>query len=139
MKGRFALRIAGAVLLALVLVGVATYVAGEQTEVAVLRSFDPDGTPHDTKLWVVDHEGAPWVRVANPGREWFHRLAANPRAELVRGERVQVVVATAHDSAEVRAALDQSFREKYGVTDWWYGLLLRRDAIPVRLDPVPGP
>jgi hypothetical protein len=139
MKGRLALRIAGAVLLALVLVGVATYIAGEQTEVAVLRTFDPDGTPHDTKLWVVDHEGAPWVRVANPGREWFRRLAANPRAELVRGERVQVVVATPHDLAEVRAALDRSFREKYGATDWWYGVLLRRQAVPVRLDPVSGP
>jgi hypothetical protein len=31
----------------------------------------------------------------------------------------------------------RAFREKYGRTDWWYGVLLRRHPIPVRLDPDP--
>jgi hypothetical protein len=30
--------------------------------------WDGDGTQYDTKVWVVDHDGAPWVRVVNPGR-----------------------------------------------------------------------
>jgi len=38
-------------------------------------------------------------------------------------------------AARRRAIIDQRFREKYGVVDWWYGLLLRRDPVPVRLDP----
>jgi hypothetical protein len=45
-------------------------VAGEVTEVTVLRTFDADGGAHETKLWVVDHDGIPWVRVANPQRRW---------------------------------------------------------------------
>jgi len=45
-----------------------TYWAGEQTEVAVLRTRDVDGSARETKPWVVDHEGTPWVRVANPRR-----------------------------------------------------------------------
>ncbi|HXK23777.1 MAG TPA: hypothetical protein VMS55_13980 [Myxococcota bacterium] len=55
-------------LLALVALGVATYVAGEQIEVVVLRSFDAGGAPFDTKVWAVDYEGDTWVRVANPQR-----------------------------------------------------------------------
>ena len=72
--------------LALFLVGVATYVAGEQTEVAVLRTLDDAGQPHETKLWVVDHEGVAWVRVARPERGWFQRLSAHPEIEIRRGD-----------------------------------------------------
>jgi hypothetical protein len=132
-------RSAAAVALALLLVGVATYFAGEQTEVAVLRSFDADGTAHETKLWVVDHADAAWVRVANPKRHWYRRLVANPRAELVRAGHTQTLVAEPSDDPAVRADIDGSFREKYGVVDWWYGVLLRRDPIPIRLRPTEAP
>jgi hypothetical protein len=99
-------------LLLLLALGAATYVAGEQTEVAALRTRDATGGMHETELWVVDHAGAPWVRVANPERAWFARLREQPQA---------------------RAALDAAFRAKYGLVDWWYGLLLRRGAVPVAL------
>jgi hypothetical protein len=120
-------------LLALVAVGLGTYVAGEQTEVVVVRSFDAGGAPHETKVWAVDHDGDVFVRVANPQRGWFQRLAATPRAELVRGGRTQAVIA--EPEPEARAAVDAAFRARYGVVDWWYGVLLRRDPVPVRLRP----
>jgi hypothetical protein len=123
----------------LLALGIATYVAGEQTEVVVLRSFDADGKAHDTKVWAVDHDGAVWVRVANPRRGWFTRLLAQPRAELVRNGATQAVVAEPNEQPEVRAAVDAAFRAKYGVVDWWYGVLLRRDPVPVRLQPKPAP
>ena len=126
----------GAALFVLALVAAGTYVAGERTEVVVLRTLDGEGGGHETKLWVVDHEGAPWVRVANPERAWFQRLRAEPRAELVRNGVTQGVLARPRNGTEARAALDRAFRAKYGVVDWWYGVLLRRDAIPVRLEPV---
>ena len=132
-------RIGLATLIALALVALGTYVAGEQVEVAVLRTVDADGAPHETKLWVVDHDGVPWVRVANPQRKWFERLSRHPRAELIRNGAEQPVEARPQDSPEARAALDRRFREKYGAVDWWYGLLLRRNAIPVRLDPAGDP
>jgi hypothetical protein len=125
------------VLLALVAVAAATYVAGEQTEVVRVRTFDADGAAHETKVWVVDDGGVPWVRVANPGRLWYRRLRAQPRAELIRGGVVLAVTAHPEDSAAARARIDRLFREKYGLVDWWYGLLLRRGAIPVRLEPIP--
>lgn len=132
-----ALRIAGAILGLLVLVAVATYVAGEQTEVAVLHTVDDAGAPHATKMWVVDRDGVAWVRVARPERLWFQRLEAQPRVEITRGDTTQAMLATPDRSPAARAAIDAAFRAKYGLVDWWYGVLLRSDPIPVRLDPAP--
>ena len=125
----------GAVLGMLVLLAAGTYLAGEQTEVVVLRTSDAGGAVHETKMWAVDHDGAVWVRVANPKRHWFTRLEAQPRVELVRAGRTQAFVAVPHRESDVRAAVDAAFRAKYGVVDWWYGMLLRRDPVPIRLTP----
>ena len=124
--------------LGLVAIAAVTYWAGEQTEVVVIRTLDGDGTSYDTKVWAVDHDGAPWVRVANPERLWFQRLSRSPRVVLIRGGVEQAVIARPHDSDEMRAIVDRRFREKYGIVDWWYGVLLRRHPIPVRLDPAPN-
>ncbi len=130
-------RVALLALLILLVVGIATYLAGEQVEVVVLQTMDSEGVAYDTKMWIVDYDGVPWVRVANPNREWFKRLSRQPRAGLIRHGSLMPVVARAQAGPEVRAILDRRFREKYGAVDWWYGVLLRRGAIPLRLDPAP--
>ena len=48
------------------LVAGGTWAVGERIEVAILRTFSSDGHGHDTKLWVIDHEGQPWLRGAGP-------------------------------------------------------------------------
>lgn len=133
------LRIVGAILALLVLLATGTYVAGEQTEVAVLRTRDATGAPHDTKLWIVDVDGAAWVRVARPERQWFQRLRAEPEIELVRdGAEPRRMRATPDPTLETKARLDRAFREKYGLVDWWYGVVLRRNPVPVKLEPAPS-
>jgi hypothetical protein len=102
--------------------------------VVVLRTFDAEG-PHETKMWAVDHDGAVWVRVANPKRHWFTRLEAQPHVELVRAGGTHAVVAEPQRDPSARDAVDEAFRAKYGVVDWWYGVLLRRDPVPIRLTP----
>ena len=118
--------------------GVATYVAGEQTEVVVLRTFDEQGVSHDTKMWIVDVDAAAWVRVANPHREWFRRISAHPQVVLVRSGVSHAVVARPDEGPEARSSIDQAFRAKYGWVDWWYGVLVRRGAIPIRLERDPA-
>jgi hypothetical protein len=75
------------------LVALGTYVAGEQTEVVVLRTFDPAGAVHETKMWAVDRDGTVWVRVANRGRGgwvdgWYDVLLRHDPVpvKLVRAE-----------------------------------------------------
>ena len=129
-------RLLGA-LAVLALVAAGTFLAGEQTEVAVLRTVDDQGLWYDTKLWVVDYDGVPWIRVAKPERHWFQRLLRDPHAQIVRAGVAREVIASPQESEELRMRIDEQFRAKYGAVDWWYGLLLRRGPIPVRLDPAP--
>jgi uncharacterized protein DUF2255 len=123
------------VVAALVLVAAGTYLAGEQTEVVVLRTRDAAGAAHDTKMWIVDALGSPFVRVANPQRGWYQRLLAEPRVELVRAGRTLAMTAHPEEAPAVREAVDAAFTAKYGLVDAWYGLLLRRSPMPVRLAP----
>ena len=69
------------------------WLAGEQTEVVVLRTRDDAGKELATKMWVVDVDGVTWVRVANPaprlvpaaGRESARRARARrPRRAAAR-------------------------------------------------------
>jgi hypothetical protein len=61
-------------------------------------------------------------------------LLAHPDVELLRGGRTLALRAVPDPSPEARRALDAAFAARYGWTDAWYGLLLRRDAVPIRLE-----
>ena len=127
-------RIALIALSGLFLIALGTYLAGEQTEVAVLRTFDAAGAPHDTKLWVADLDGRPYVRIGRSGRSWGERLKTHPDVELIRGGVSFPCTATVVTDDTLHDAVDETFAVKYGWVDWWYGIVLRHDPIPVRLD-----
>jgi hypothetical protein len=130
-------RLALIALSALVLLGLGTYLAGERTEVVVLRTYGGDGAPQETKMWVVDYQGVPFVRIGRPGRGWGERAKANPNVELWRKgattPRHAVVVA----EPETVHAVADAFADKYGWVDWWYGVVVRKDPETLRLDPRP--
>ena len=130
-------RVVLSILAVLVFVGLATFIAGEVVETVVVHSYDADGTVHSSKVWVADIDGTPWVRVGRAGRSWGERLRANPQAELVRAGVTTARLATLDDSPETRARVDAAFAEKYGHVDWWFGVVIRKNPIPVRLDPAP--
>jgi hypothetical protein len=106
-------RLAVETIVGVLVVGIATFVAGERTEVVVLRTRDDAGTVHGTKMWCVDHEGAPWVRVANPGRYWYQRLLAHPDVELVR--HGEATARTAHPDPAPATRLALAFG--YGLNE----------------------
>ena len=112
-----------------------TYLLGEQGEIAVLRTRDATGAEFTTKLWVVDLGDVTWLRVANPQRAWYQRLISNPRVELTRRGRTEARLAIPEPTPEARLAVDEAFAAKYGLMDRWYGLLVRKGAVPIRLVP----
>jgi hypothetical protein len=126
--------IAGSLVVWAVIVAV-TYLAGEQTEVVVLHTRDQRGAEFTTRMWVVDLGAVTWVRVANPERDWYQRLLANPQVELERRGRRAGYLAIPENQPTTRLTVDEAFAEKYGWVDRWYGLLVRRDAVPIRLIP----
>ena len=117
------------------LVAAGSYLVGEQIEVVALRTLDSQGHAHDTKLWIVDFQGRPWVRSARPTLSWVERIRANPHVELIRNGKTTPYTAAIVETADARRAIDEAIAAKYGRVDRWSGLLVRHDAIPIRLDP----
>lgn len=118
-----------------VLIAVGTLVAGEQFEVVVLRTLDGANHPHETDLWIVDHEGRPWVRGIRPTLRWIERIRANPRVELVRNGKTTAHTASIVATADEKRAIDEAVAAKYGWLDRLYEILIPHDTIPIRLDP----
>ena len=119
------------------LAGVQQY-AAESGEVVVLRLKDDEGTTHETRLWIVDHDGSPWLRAGFADAGWYQRLLS---AELISVEREganTTYVATPEPRA--KDAIDQAMATKYGWADSFIGKLFGgRDAsVPIRLRPHSG-
>ena len=141
---RFAARI-GIVVSALpAMVLVTIFALIEQGETVLLRTFDGSGAPEETRLWVVDFDGSPWVGAGGgETRSWYRRLRAIPRVELVRNDIVRCVTAEPDFDPAVRDAVIELTRQKYKLGNAGLsignglGIPMRMEsvAIPVRLTP----
>jgi hypothetical protein len=129
-------RVLVAAVAAMLLFFAGTYAIGEVGEVARIRTREAGGGWAETKLWVVDWRGTPWVRVARSGRGWQRRLEADPRVELERADGTHAYHAELVRDEATRAALDAAFSAKYGFADRLYGWVVRSEPVPVRLAPV---
>ena len=124
----------GAILgIALVVMGT-QYLASESGEVVVLRTTDAAGGVHETRLWVVDHDGSAWLRAGNPSSGWFPRLSAQPAVEVVRGG--ETLKLQALPTPEARDTINDLMQQKYGFADSYISFYFPRSKkIPVRLLP----
>jgi len=106
------------------------------TEVVILRTYDSEGAPHETRVTVIDRVGKPWVR-GRPYRGWFRRIEANPEADLYRDDVWRPVLARVSRDATDAAAFDQIMLDTYGRAYRYVDFIARLSAneIPVRLSP----
>ena len=119
--------------IALVVIGT-QYLASESGEVVVLRTTDAAGGVHETRLWVVDHDGSAWLRAGNPSGGWFPRLSARPEVEVVRGG--EMLAFHAVPTPEARDTINDLMQQKYGFADSYISFYFpRAKKIPVRLLP----
>jgi hypothetical protein len=124
-----------------ILVAAAAAVAGHFAlieigrEVVTLRTQQEDGSWLETRLWVVDYDGSPWLHSA--GADWERRFQNDPEVELVRDGETRRY--RAHPDRDAHAAIDAALRRKYGVADRWVRFLAPCDesVLPVRLVAVP--
>lgn len=122
----------GIVLAAVVLWWVTEIVASESGEVVVLTTERADGSSHDTRLWVVDHDGDAWLRAGNASAGWFQDLLANPEVTVERDE-VRTVY-QADPQPALLGPINDAMRAKYGWRDAYVSLFFSRDdAVPIRL------
>lgn len=134
---KIVLAIVGALVALGVFVFVLQYVASESGEVATIRTVDADGAPLETRIWVVDHEGAQWIRTGSSASRWMARVKASPEVEVTRnGATATYRPVFVPEATDVVNGL---MAEKYGWADDVIGVLIPRDdAQIVRLDPSPA-
>lgn len=113
--------------------GISQWIASESGEVVVLSTRDATAELHDTRLWVVDHDGQPWLRAGAEVQGWYQRLSSRPDVVVERNAIASEY--TAVPSPAEREVINRLMLEKYGWADQYIGLLFGRDdAIPIRLD-----
>ncbi len=122
------------VLVAIVLFFGLIMLASESGEVVVLSTADERGAIHETRLWVVEHDGALWLRAGVPSSAWLARLRRSPEVVVVRAGVRRRFRAIPSEDVAVRDAINARIAEKYG---WAESLIsVTRDgssSIPVRL------
>lgn len=104
-------------------------------EVVTLRTRLPDGGLQETRLWIVDEAGTPWLHSA--GADWLNRFDGDPIVEVKRSG--EIARYRAHAVPGPHPAIDQLLREKYGLADRWVRFVspCGEDTVPVRLEPLP--
>lgn len=111
--------------------------ASEWGEVVTITTYDATGTPHETRLWVVDHDGSEWLRTGHEKKGWYARIGQNPRIEYTRNGTTDSRHAVPVTDPGVITAINDVFAQKYGHADWIVALSGDAAArIPVRLDPL---
>ena len=125
----------GTVLGIAVLFVAVSLLALEGREVVVLRTFDAQGQPRETRTWIADEDGSAWVEAANPERPFLQQLQSHPDIELRRGGTVHRCRAVATSNPEGHQRIRRLLAAKYGWADRWIGLLTDTSgSLAIRLD-----
>ena len=135
------MRIAGIVFACYVVLGLSfdaalVYFQPQSETTAVLRTFDAEGNAQETVLHLLDDRGTLWVESGQWFRGWYHRVAANPDVELVRGGEVRAYRAVPTDTPEALDVVTKLMGKGDGI-GYWVGrsILFFAPIKPVRLDP----
>ena len=108
-------------------------VAAESGEVVIVTTTDAEGRPHQTRLWIVDHDHAGWLRAGSERAGWYQRLSAAPEVRLRRNDQTASYIA--RPQPWELDTINRLMAEKYGWAEWYISLVVDRDrAIPVRLE-----
>ena len=133
---RLIAKLLGSVFALLLFVVLLQGVASETGEVVVLTSVDQAiSAPTTTRLWVVDHDGAIWLR-GDAASGWTQRVLAQSTPVVLErnGVRYEFVVTS---EPELLALVNQLMREKYGWRDQFISMMApREDSVALRLTPV---
>ena len=132
---RLIAKLLGSVFALLLFVALLQGVASETGEVVVLTSVDQaTSAPTTTRLWVVDHYGAMWLR-GDAASGWTQRVLAQSTPVVLErnGVRYEFVVAS---EPERVALVNRLMGDKYGWRDQTISMMApREDSVALRLTP----
>jgi hypothetical protein len=88
-------------------------------ETVVVVTVDEDGAPRDTTVWIVEVDGADYVRTGST--HWGDNLVRKPELTLktdAGGEYPLHVAFVSEEDRVLRSKIEDAFRDKYGFSDW---------------------
>jgi hypothetical protein len=104
-------------------------------EILTLETTDASGQVFETELWVVEHQGALYVRGVR-GARWVQRLRTHPEVTVVHGNAERIYHARPSRDPDTMARVDAAMASKYGYADSLFGRLFEEEIrIAIRLDP----
>ncbi|MFZ0887682.1 MAG: nitroreductase/quinone reductase family protein [Candidatus Binataceae bacterium] len=129
-------------LTAIAVIGVAagaiTWWALEGSEVVVIHTVSAEGSPRTTRVWIADEGTVSWIEAATPERPFYQHILAHPRVELDRNGQRRPYLAEAVPNPDGHRHIRQLLRAKYGLADYWVGLLQSTSrSQAIRLQPSP--
>ena len=113
----------GLPLLGLLATGLFTWWALESGGVAVVRTTAPDGSLRSTHVWYVEPDGALWIEAGTPENPWFVDTQRDPRVAFSAETRSGDYLAQRIERLGARDRIRALLRQKYGIRDWWVGVL----------------
>lgn len=113
-----------------------TLLALEGSEVAVLHTALRTGQPRETRVWIADFGGTPWIEAASPRREFYRDILVDPEVALSRNGQRDEYRALIEEGPAGHEMIRTLLREKYGWADEWIGVLTdTSSSIAIRLEP----
>lgn len=147
LEGSGPLRIAiGMLVVACVAFVGVTWWALESGGVAILSTRSSDGSKRTTHVWFAEPDGVIWLEAGTPENGWYLDVQEDPvvsfssassesseSSESIRGGFAARPIAGSEAHDKIRGLL----REKYGIRDWWIGVLFDTSrSIAVELAPL---
>ena len=133
---RMVVKLIAALFALVVVIFVLQGIASETGEVVVLTTQDQTTSESvTTRLWVVDHDGAMWLR-GDIQSGWSQRALAQPAPVQLERDNVSYTLSVAAQPAQVEL-VNQLMRQKYGWRDQLISLMApREDSVALRLSAV---
>lgn len=114
-----------------------TYAALEWDGVAVITTTQEGGTSRQTHIWFVEHDGDLSVEAGTPENPWFQDVLENPVVQVVTADMTGTFTALPQPNPEGHQTIRTLLREKYGLRDWWVGILFNTSqSVHVTLTPL---
>jgi hypothetical protein len=113
----------------------------EMEEVVTLRAIDSQGRPAQLRLWIVDHNGASWVRM--PRSKADEHDLTEIRVEILRDGVDRCFKVSRQDDRDLKIEINRLAYEKYRVMQLATAIgIFSSDQDPnqvvLRLDPCPA-
>ena len=103
--------------------GLITWWALESSGVAVLETRAPDGSLRSTHVWFAEPNGELWLEAGTPKNSWYLDIQRDPHVSFSSLQRSGQYIAQRVQDPGAHGQIRSLLREKYGVRDWWIGLI----------------